>query len=212
MKDKTNAAEKADSLEKQLREAAVKLQHAAASVDASQEKQTMLSTTINDMDNVIENLKSKVLKTEDRAENAEEQCIVLSEINEELHKEVDHLRGRLENLEASRQRIEEAKAAAAKDIGFRTKMIADLVLQLGVERERLRSQVYSLVKENRFLIEKLREMDKRTPPEKNHDAIKEVEVFQPEAESVAANEGRELRTSWFDRGVSTTVIDTFGWS
>ncbi|KAL9272322.1 WPP domain-interacting tail-anchored protein 1-like protein [Drosera capensis] len=193
MKDKASAAEKADSLEKQLREAAVQLQHAAAAMDASQEKQIMLSTTINDMENLIENLKPKVLKAEDRAENAEEQCIVLSEINEELHKEVDHLRGRLENLDASRQRTEEAKAATAKDIGFRTKMIADLVLQLGVERERLRSQLYSLVKENRFLIEKLQEMDKRTPPEKNHDAIKEVEVFQPEVESVAANEPSSIQ-------------------
>ncbi|KDP24315.1 hypothetical protein JCGZ_25611 [Jatropha curcas] len=153
-------SEKVDSLEKQLRESDIRLQHALASADASQEKQTMLYASIRDMENLIEDLKLKVQKAESRADSAEDKCIVLSESNAELNDELSFLRGRLECLEASLNQAEETKMATAKDIGFRTKVITDLMLQLAIERERLHKQLTSLSLENRHLAMKLQQARK----------------------------------------------------
>ncbi|KAJ9173125.1 hypothetical protein P3X46_016291 [Hevea brasiliensis] len=147
-----DASEKVDSLEKQLSESDIRLQHAVASADASQEKQNMLYTTIRDMENLIEDLKLKIQKADSRADNAEDKCIVLSESNAELNEELGFLRGRLECLEISLNQAEETKMIAAKDIGFRTKVITDLVMQLAIERERLHKQMKSLALENKTLV------------------------------------------------------------
>lgn len=136
-------SEKVDSLERQLRETDIKLQHAVASAEASQEKQNMLYSTIIDMENLIADLKSKVSKAESRADSTEDKCIILSESNAELNEELRFLRGKLECLEASLNQAEETKMATAKDIGFQTKVITDLVMQLAIERERLHKQVCS---------------------------------------------------------------------
>lgn len=47
----------------------------------------------------------------------------------------------MESLEASLNQAEEMKLSTAKDIGFRSKVITDLVMQLAIERERLHKQV-----------------------------------------------------------------------
>ncbi|KAJ8426778.1 hypothetical protein Cgig2_034037 [Carnegiea gigantea] len=148
--------EKVESLEKQLMETNIQLQQAMAYVDASQEQQSMLHTSINDMNSVIENLKSKVSKADARADSVEEKCIILSENNAELNEELTFLRAKLECLEASFQRAEETKLATAKDIDIRTQMITGLIMQLAIERERLQKQMSFLMKENRALVEKLR--------------------------------------------------------
>ncbi|OVA10263.1 hypothetical protein BVC80_1245g9 [Macleaya cordata] len=157
LKSSGNNMEKVNLLEKQLRESDIQLHHAKASAEASQEKQNMLYSAIRDMENVIEDLKSKVAKAENRAQSAEVKCTMLSETNMELNEELTFLRGRTECLETSLHQGDEAKAATAKDISIRTKLITDLVLQLAMERERLQKQIYSLTRENKILAAKFSE-------------------------------------------------------
>lgn len=136
-----DATERVEQLEKQLKDSEIKRLHAAASAEASQEKLGMLDCTFKDMENLIKDLKSKVLRAESETESAEEKCIILSESNAELIEEVNFLRHRVEHLETSLQQADEAKKESAKDIRVRTKFIADLVMQLALERERLHKQV-----------------------------------------------------------------------
>ncbi|KAK7316258.1 hypothetical protein VNO77_35148 [Canavalia gladiata] len=144
-----------DLLERQLKESNQRLQTTVASTKASLEKQRMLYSTIRDTENVIKDLKSKVSKAESRADSAEENCIILSESNAELNEELSFLRSRLESLEGSLHREEEAKMATAKDIGKQTKVLKTLMKQLAFERERLKQQLSSLASENKILIVKL---------------------------------------------------------
>ncbi|XP_019176376.1 PREDICTED: WPP domain-interacting tail-anchored protein 1 isoform X2 [Ipomoea nil] len=139
-------------LERQLKESELHLQHAVASAEASQEKQTMLNFTIKDMENLIEGLKSKVSKAETLTESAEEKCIILSEANAGLNDELNFLRSRMECMEASLHQAEETKKATARDISFRTQLITDLIMQLALERERLHKQISSLMKEKKALM------------------------------------------------------------
>ena len=141
LKDRAVTSENVESLERQLKESDLRLQHAVASVEASQEKQSMLHSTIKDMELVIRDLKSKVSKAENRADSAEEKGIILSESNAELNEELSFLRSRLECLEGSLHLVEENKVATAKDIGKRMKVFKNLLTQLAVERERLNKQV-----------------------------------------------------------------------
>ncbi|KAF9684040.1 hypothetical protein SADUNF_Sadunf04G0076300 [Salix dunnii] len=155
-----DTSEKVDSLERQLRESDLRLQHAEASVEANQEKQNMLFATIRDMENLIEGLKSKVSKAEGREESAEDKCIILSETNADLNEELSFLRGRLKYLEASLNQAEEKKMATAKDIGFQTKVITDLVMRLAIERERLHKQIALQALQNQTLVVKLQQTGK----------------------------------------------------
>lgn len=152
LKSSGNSSDRIDLLEGQLRESEIRLQQAMASVDASREKESLLNSTIEDMGNLIENLKSMVSKAESQTESAEDKCIILSESNSDLNEEVSFLRGRMVCLEESLHRAEETKKATAKDISIRTKLITDLVMQLAFERERLQKQISSLRKENLLLI------------------------------------------------------------
>lgn len=135
---------KVTSLEKQLRESEIQLQHAKASSEASQEQQNMLYSAIWDMETLIEDLKSKVSKAESRTETVEEQCIELSESNFELNNELGILRDKIECLEASLDQSNIEKDANAKEISYRTKLITDMVTQLATERERIQKQVLTL--------------------------------------------------------------------
>ncbi|KAJ7974240.1 WPP domain-interacting tail-anchored protein 1-like [Quillaja saponaria] len=160
LKDGGATTEKVDSLERQLRESDIQLQHAIASAEASQEKQIMLYSTISDMDNVIHDLKLKASKAVTWADDVEEKCIILSESNAELTEELVFLRSKLECLEGSLRQAEETKMASAKDICSRTRIITDLVMRLAIERERLHKQISSLAKENKILAVKLQEANK----------------------------------------------------
>lgn len=143
LKGSRATSEKVESLERQLRESDIQLQHAVAYAEASLEKQNMLYSTVKDMENLIQDLKLKVSKADSRADSAEEKLIILSEANAGLTEEISFLRDRLECLEASLHQAEETKLATAKDIGIRTKVITNLVMQMAVERERLRQQVWT---------------------------------------------------------------------
>ncbi|KAG6716478.1 hypothetical protein I3842_04G051000 [Carya illinoinensis] len=134
-------SDKVNSLERLLRESNIQLQHVVVSAEASQEKQSMLYSIIGDMENLIKDLKLKVSKAEIRVTTVEEKCVILSESNAQLKEELRFLRGRLESLEASLHQSKDMKMAIARDIGIRTKVIADLVMQLTIERERLHKQV-----------------------------------------------------------------------
>lgn len=137
-------AKKLSLVEKQLRELEIQQQHAKASSEASQEQQNMLYSAIWDMEILIEELKSKVSKAEVKTENAEEQCIILSENNIELTKEVTFMRTEIERLEMALEQASDIKVASAKDINVKTNVIMDMVVQLAMERERIQKQVLTL--------------------------------------------------------------------
>lgn len=139
------------------KESNIRLQKTVATAKASQEKQSKLYSTIRDLENVIKDLKSKVSKTESRADTAEDNCIILSESNAELNEELGFLRSRLECLEGSLNREEEVKKETAKNIGKQAKIFKKLITQLAVERERLKQQISSLANENKILVVKLKQ-------------------------------------------------------
>ncbi|KAF3431657.1 hypothetical protein FNV43_RR26388 [Rhamnella rubrinervis] len=149
----SNAEKKVGALEKQLREAEVQLQHARLSSEASQEQQNMLYSAIWDMETLIEDLKSKVAKADNKNESAE--YIALSETNLKLNRELSMLRARMECLETSLDQVNTVKFSTANEINTRTKFIMDMVMQLAVERERIQKQLHALTKENKILDEKL---------------------------------------------------------
>ncbi|XP_058112435.1 WPP domain-interacting tail-anchored protein 1-like isoform X2 [Magnolia sinica] len=140
-----NGIDKVNFLEKQLRQSETQLQHAKATIEASKEQQTMLNSTLHDMENLIEDLKAKASKAEGRAESAESKCVLLTETNLELNEELSFLRSRIECLETSLHQADNAKIATAKDIAIRTKVITNLVMQLAMERERLQTQIFTNV-------------------------------------------------------------------
>jgi chromosome segregation ATPase len=139
----STAEKKVGSLEKQLRELDIQLQNAKASSEAGQEQQNMLYTAIWDMEILIEELKSKVSKAEGNKDSAEEQCIMLSENNLELHKELDLFKSRMLCMKTSLDHASNTKLSSAKEIDTRTKFIMDLVMQLATERERINKQVFT---------------------------------------------------------------------
>lgn len=133
--------EKLASLEKHLRDSDLQLEHAVAAVEASKEKQNLLYSTVSDMEDVIEDLKSKVYKAENRADYTEEKLIMVSESNAELNEELKFFKGRLKEGEKYIQQAEERKLRTAKDISVHNKIMKKLVMQLAAERERLHKQV-----------------------------------------------------------------------
>lgn len=153
----STAEKKVGSLEKQLRELDIQLQNAKASSEAGQEQQNMLYTAIWDMEILIEELKSKVSKAEGNKDSAEEQCIMLSENNLELHKELDLFKSRMLCMKTSLDHASSTKLSSAKEIDTRTKFIMDLVMQLATERERINKQLDALKQENKSLVGKLKE-------------------------------------------------------
>ncbi|XP_024038035.1 WPP domain-interacting tail-anchored protein 1 isoform X1 [Citrus clementina] len=181
LKGSRATSEKVESLERQLRESDIQLQHAVAYSEASLEKQNMLYSTVKDMENLIQDLKLKVSKADSRADSAEEKLIILSEANAGLTEEISFLRDRLECLEASLHQAEETKLATAKDIGIRTKVITNLVMQMAVERERLRQQISSLAMENKVMVVKLQQT-KKDPSIVRHDST--TASFERESKEV----------------------------
>lgn len=146
--------EKVKLLEKQLRDSDIQLQHAKASAEASQEQQSLLYSAIEDMENLINDLKSKVVMAESKAENSEAKYTYLTETNLELNEEIRVLRGRMETLQASLHEADEERTATAKEINKRAKVISEMVFQLAGERERLHKQMSLLTKENKILVAK----------------------------------------------------------
>ncbi|KAF8115871.1 hypothetical protein N665_0025s0314 [Sinapis alba] len=152
--------EKFESLEKHLRDSDHQLELAVAAVEASKEKQSLLYSTVSDMEDVIEDLKSKVSKAENRADYTEDKLITVSESNADLNEELKFCRGRLKEAERYLQKAEERKLQTAKDIAHHNKIMKKLVMQLGSERERLLKQITNLSRENRVLMVKLKKVGK----------------------------------------------------
>ncbi|XP_024977358.1 WPP domain-interacting tail-anchored protein 1-like [Cynara cardunculus var. scolymus] len=151
--------EKVVLLEKELSDTNSKLQNVEACYEAGEEDKTMLNATIIDMCDVIQDLKEKVSQAKYQTEIMEDKCILLSENNEGLKKELSFVRGRVNCLEESLHQTEETKKATAKDISLRTKLITDLVMQMALERERLQKQISSLKHENKILVARLKKTE-----------------------------------------------------
>ncbi|KAK9116403.1 hypothetical protein Sjap_015350 [Stephania japonica] len=143
-------------LEKQLKELNIQLQHAKASDEAGREQQEFLYSTIGDMENLIEDLKARVSKAETRYQMAEEKCSLLSQSNMELNDEAGFLRGRVECLEGSLHQADLAKVSTANDVNVRTKVIADLLLELANERQRLHKLISSLTHDKQVLVKRIK--------------------------------------------------------
>ncbi|EOA20067.1 hypothetical protein CARUB_v10000340mg [Capsella rubella] len=159
-RDKGFTLEKLASLEKHLKDSDLQLEHAVAAVEASKEKQSLLYSTVSDMEDVIEDLKSKVLKAENRADHTEEKLIMVSESNAELSEELKFFKTKLKEGEKYLQQAEERKIRTAKDIALHNKIMKKLVMQLAAERERLHKQITNLSRENCVLMVKLKKIGK----------------------------------------------------
>nr|KAJ0211051.1 hypothetical protein LSAT_V11C400165500 [Lactuca sativa] len=168
-----SSSKKMTTLEKQSRELELQLQYAKASSEAGQEQQNMLYSAIWDMETLIDELKQKVSIAEIKAENAEDQCLLLTDTNSELTKEVDFLRAEVESLEASLTEANLDKVANAKDIGIKTKLIMDTVLQLATERERITKQVEE--------IEVVNDPEPESSITDSDSSLDEIEVEEPES-------------------------------
>ncbi|CAN4081662.1 unnamed protein product [Withania somnifera] len=203
------ASERINLLEKQLRDSELRLQHAVASAEASQEKQIMLNSTIKDMGDLIEDLKSKVSKAESLMESAEDKCIILSESNSDLNEELNFVRGRLARLETSLRQAEEMKKATARDINFRSKLITDLILQLALERERLEKQIALLLMENKT--QKLfQQKDKVPSPSPHRDGKEYRESVLPKAVFSAVTSPNECKEEKTLSSITSVVRALFG--
>lgn len=179
LKGAESKTEKVTLLEKQVRDLEKQLQNAKVSSEASLEQQNMLYEAIWDMETLIEDLKSKASKAEVRSEATEDKCLKLAESNSELNKEIRCLKSRAENLETSLKDISRRKSASAKDINSGAKVIADMVMQLAIERERIQKQLHSLTRENMILMEELRKSRKKVFDTANgmkedNDGVKEA--------------------------------------
>ncbi|KAL8533536.1 hypothetical protein ACS0TY_009802 [Phlomoides rotata] len=177
-------SKKVSVLEKQLRELDSQLQHTRASSEAGQEQQNMLYSAIWDMETLIDELKQKVVKAESKTEITEEQCVVLSETNSDLNKELDFLRSRMELMESSLDQATLQKRLSAEDISLRTSLIMDAVMQLAMERERIQKQLTSFSKENKLLREKLQKEQNKAPTILQYNKSREdKEVLSSELDS-----------------------------
>nr|GEW25070.1 WPP domain-interacting tail-anchored protein 1 [Tanacetum cinerariifolium] len=144
--------------EKARTQAEVEKENTAQELKDSNEKVVSLEKQLN-MENVIEDLKSKVTQAEGQTDSVEDKCIILSEANDDLKKELSFVKGRFKCLETSLHQMEEAKKATAKDISIRSKFITDLVMQMAHQIERLQKHIASLKHENKILVKSLRKRD-----------------------------------------------------
>jgi chromosome segregation ATPase len=133
--------EKNKILESKVKDLENQLEHSNAALEAVKENENMLNCTVSDMDALIRDLKGRIANVETRAGKAEARCNEATEMNAELNEEVGFLRSKVEMLERSVEEMNSEKAATAKDIGGKAKVIADLVSRLALERERLHLQV-----------------------------------------------------------------------
>ncbi|KAL8240674.1 hypothetical protein R6Q59_014029 [Mikania micrantha] len=158
-----DVCEKVVLLEKESGDLRLRLQHAEACCEASEEAKNMDLSTINDMGNVIDDLKKKVTQVERQFDSMEERCILLSESNADLMKELKFVKGKVQSLDKSLHQMEETKKASAKDINLYSKFITDLVMQMKLERERLQKQISSLKQENQILVNCLKKKTDQDP-------------------------------------------------
>jgi phage shock protein A len=137
----SDQTEKNKILERKVKDSVNQLEHSNAALEAVKENENMLNCTVSDMDALIRDLQGKIAKVETRADKAEARCNEVTEMNAELNEEVGFLRSKVEMLERSLEEKNSEKAATAKDIGSKAKVIADLVSKLVLERQRLHLQV-----------------------------------------------------------------------
>ncbi|KAJ0558256.1 putative WPP domain-interacting tail-anchored protein [Helianthus annuus] len=183
-----DTCEKVVLLEKDLGDVRVKLQHAEACCEASEEEKSMFLSTIKDMGNVIDDLKKKVTESEILTDSVEDRCIILSEANADLKKELKFVKGKVKSLETSLRQMEETKKASAKDINLCSKFITDLVMQMQLERERLQKQISSLKQENKILVNCLNKDNKDPAVKVSHgDTVNSNDITAENKEAVSTN-------------------------
>lgn len=141
---KRNESGKAFSLEMKLKESNAKLEQAYTNIEALEEQKRLLTCSVSDMENVVDQLKTKVSKTEKRAESAESRCALFTKNNLELNKELSFLRGKLQSLEQDLHRTRNEKIDTANVISIKSKDILNLVIKLALKREHFHTKVQIL--------------------------------------------------------------------
>ncbi|CAI9116501.1 OLC1v1017665C1 [Oldenlandia corymbosa var. corymbosa] len=113
---------------------------------------------------------------------------------------------RIDSMETTLDHFTVEKMASAKDISIKTNVIMDMVMQLALERERLKKQLNDLAKENKFLKVKLRKTEKDECLTA-HDDIDKSEKMLPtsRADSAAASLNDE------SQGKSSNHSPTLWW-
>ncbi|KAF6136016.1 hypothetical protein GIB67_006908 [Kingdonia uniflora] len=81
----------------------------------------MLYSLNTDMENLIEDLKSKVLKAKNRDKSVEVRSALLSDTNLEHNNALNFLSGKTKSLEASLHQADNAKIETTKKLGIRIK-------------------------------------------------------------------------------------------
>nr|GEW25533.1 WPP domain-interacting tail-anchored protein 1 [Tanacetum cinerariifolium] len=147
----------------------------------------------------FKNLKSKVTRAKGQTDSVEDKCIILSEANDDLKKELSFVKGWVRCLETSLHQIEEAKKAYAKDISIRSKFITDLVMQMAHQRERLQKQIASLKHENKILVKSLRKRD---------EGHAEILIHGDKASSDFTTYNKEALSSNSEMASNETVMDS----
>nr|GEW02726.1 WPP domain-interacting tail-anchored protein 1 [Tanacetum cinerariifolium] len=145
------------------------------------------------------NLKSKVTRAEGQTDSVEDKCIIFSEANDDLKKELSFVNGRVRCLETSLRQMEEAKKASAKDISIRSKFITDLVMQMAHQKERLQKQIASLKHENKILVKRLRKRD---------EGHAEIRIHGDKASSDFTTYNKEALSSNSEMASNETVMDS----
>ncbi|KAJ6396290.1 hypothetical protein OIU77_021339 [Salix suchowensis] len=97
--------EKVTSLENQLRESDFQLSSVKVSADET-DQDNALCSEINEMEDVIDDVKGKLSRAESRADNAEAKLKLLEETNMKLNEELDHLKDTSEKVDYFRETAE----------------------------------------------------------------------------------------------------------
>ncbi|XP_022007028.1 WPP domain-interacting tail-anchored protein 1 [Helianthus annuus] len=168
-KELKDANEKVVSLEAELSDVKVKLQHAETCYkDIGEEKNVLLSTILG-MDNVIEDLKNKVTQGKVQTKSMEDRYIFLSKSKSSLKKELKIVKGKVKSLEKSLHQMEETKNAFADNVNHCSNVILNLVKQTTLERERLRNQISYLKQDNKILLNHSKKTDEDPDVEDRYD-------------------------------------------
>ncbi|KAL0350738.1 UNVERIFIED_CONTAM: WPP domain-interacting tail-anchored protein 1 [Sesamum radiatum] len=230
---RTELVEKVNALEQKLRESESQLHQvkeeqnkelAGKAIEAEKRAEIieaeckLLRESNMELDKEMSRLKSSTADATKRVEQLEKQlkdseiqrlhAAASSEASQEKLNMLDCTIKDMDNLiKDLKSKADEAKKESAKDIRLRTKLIADLVVQLALERERLHKQISSLTKEKKVAVMYLQQIkrDNSVTAIGSHDAKVNEPVL---SEDDSKNEVSRKGSSEDILGSSATIHET----
>nr|GEY52913.1 kinesin 1 [Tanacetum cinerariifolium] len=183
--------------------------------EASLEDKSMLQFTIKDMENVIEDLKSKVTRAEGQPDSVEDKCIILSEANDDLKKELSFVKGRVRKRDEGHAEILSHGDKVSSDFSTDNKEA------LSSNSERWQLHLGS--KKYRCKVSFRTRQPHREPREDSRDeafeqrevAVKEVGILRGELQQVREDRERQLllvqqlnsQLARFEENIGRTVVE-----